>query len=233
MTTNKNSILYRKHPKDSLKQKETILVIAAHGNAPAFGAGGTLAKYAKEGKQIRTIIFSYGELSQPHLKPEIITKTKQREATKADKILGGDRIEYFGLKDTTMLIDIRRKETAHKLIQMIEHEKPTKIFTHGPNDINTYHYSVHQLIKKLIKEQKINCPVYSFDMLNPIKLTKRNLPKLIIDITDTFNTKIEAIKAHKSQSNTYKSMGWLIHLKAKMNGWHNNCKYAEIFDKIN
>lgn len=232
----KSSILYHRYPKKNIlkhKKQETILVITAHGDSPAFGAGGTLAKYAKEGKRIRTIIFSYGELTEPHIKPEIVAKTKQREALKADKILGGKGIEYLGLKDATMFMDIRKKETEQKLIQMIEKENPSKIFTHGTNIFTTYNYSAGRLIKRLINEDKIKCPIYTFHKWGVLKLTKRNLPKLTVDITGTFNTKIEAIKAHKSEMRMYAALGWLIHLKARLNGWKNNCKYAEVFDRIN
>lgn len=235
-TVNKSIILCRRYPKKNIlkhKKQETILVITAHGDYPAFGAGGTLAKYAREGKRIRTIIFSYGELSQPHIKPEIVAKTKQREAIKADKILGGKGIEYLGLKDATMLIDARKPETEQKLIQMIEKENPSKIFTHRTNGFSTYNYAASWLIKKLIQEDKIKCPVYAFDKWWGIKLAKRNLPKLVVDIADTFCTKTEAIKAHKSEANTYAVLGWLIHLKARLNGWKNGLRYAEVFDRIN
>jgi LmbE family N-acetylglucosaminyl deacetylase len=99
--------------------------------------------------------------------------------------------------------------------------------------MHTHHIVVYQLIKKLIKENKINCPVYSFDVWSIMKIRKRGLPRLVVDITDTFDTKIEALRTHKSQINTIMSLGWLIHFKARMNGWNNNCKYAEVFDKIN
>lgn len=233
---NKSSILCHRYPKKNIlrhKKQETILVLTAHGDSPAFGAGGTLAKYAKEGKRVRTIIFSYGELSLPHLKPEIVAKTKQRETMKADRILGGKGIEYLGLKDATMLIDARKEETEQKLIQMIEKENPNKIFAHRTSSFSAYSYAAGQLIKKLIKEDKIKCPVYTFDKWWAIKLTKRNLPKLIVDITDTFNTKTEAVKAHKSEANAYAGLGWLIRLKARLNGWKNGFRYAEAFDRIN
>ncbi|MBD3361676.1 hypothetical protein GF358_02685 [Candidatus Woesearchaeota archaeon] len=212
---------------------EKILVIAAHNDDPIFGAGGTLAKYAKQGKKIKTIIFSYGELSHPHLKPEIIIKTRKRETNKADKILGGQGVEYMDLRDTNMLLKIRKPETKQRITHIIQREQPNKIFTHGANDLHTHHMVIYKLIKKLIKENKINCPVYSFDVWNIMKLRKRSTPKLVVDITDTFQTKIEALKAHKSQTNTLMSLGWLVHLKARMNGFHNEVKYAEIFDKIN
>lgn len=41
---------------------ERILVIVAHSDDQMLGPGGTLVKYAKEGKEIHTVIFSYGAL---------------------------------------------------------------------------------------------------------------------------------------------------------------------------
>jgi LmbE family N-acetylglucosaminyl deacetylase len=52
-----------------MAKKGTVLVIVAHNDDHIIGAGGTLAKYAQEGKKVRTIIMSYGESSHPHLKP--------------------------------------------------------------------------------------------------------------------------------------------------------------------
>ena len=212
---------------------EKILILAAHNDDPIFGAGGTLAKYAKQGKKIKTIIFSYGELSHPHLKPEIIIKTRKREARKADRIIGGNGVEYLGMKDSTMLLHIRKPEIKQRITEIIQKEKPNKIFTHGANDLHTHHIVIYKLIRKIIKENKIKCPVYSFDIWNLFKLRKRITAKLVVDITDTFEIKIKALKAHKSQLSTLMSLGWIVHLKAKLNGWNNNCRYAEAFDKIN
>ncbi len=67
--------------------KDTILVVCAHNDDQLFGAGGTLAKYVKEGKRVVVVIFSYGELSHPWLKKDSIQKTRLDECEESDKII--------------------------------------------------------------------------------------------------------------------------------------------------
>ena len=213
--------------------KETVLVLGAHNDDPIFGAGGTLAKYAKQGHRIKTVIFSYGEMSHPHLKPEIIKKQRYKESIAADKVIGGRGVQYLGVKDGMFLLEFSNKKIKKKIKDIIKKEKPSKIFTHGINDHHQDHFAVYKLMQEIISEMKLKCDIYSFDVWNIIKIFKRNRPRLIVDVTKTFDTKIRAIKAHKSQINTMVSIGWTVYLKAILNGRNNNCKYAEIFDKIN
>ena len=215
-----------------MTKKQTILVIGAHSDDPAFGAGGTIAKYALEGYKIKTIIFSYGELSHPHLKPEIVAETRAKEAKISDKILGGKGILFFDLKEGRFPQDIITLKIEKELAKTIKKEKPIKIFTHGANDAHPDHLAVYNLIKEMIDKKEITCDVYSFDVWSLFRIRKRMVPRLVVDITSTFNKKLKAIEAHKSQKVAMVSLGWTVYLKAILNGWNNNCKYAEVFDKI-
>ena len=63
---------------------------------------------------------------------------------------------------------------------------------------------------------------------------KRNNPRLIVDISDTFKTKMKAIAAHKSQIKLplIIPLRWKVILHDAINGWKNECMYAEVFNKI-
>ena len=127
------------------KKKETILVFAAHNDDGVIGAGGTLAKYAKQGKKVKTVVFSYGENSHPHLKPEVIKLTRYKEALEADKILNGSGMAFLELKEMQFQKQAKKHNTKKLIKDIIKHEKPTKIFTHSINDpfpdhiVHTYH----------------------------------------------------------------------------------------------
>lgn len=217
-----------------MAKKPTILVIGAHSDDPAFGAGGTIAKYAIEGKKIKTIIFSYGELSHPHLKPEIIAKARAKEAVAADEILGGSGVTIFDCKEGRFAQDVKTLKIKQKLLQIIKKEKPIKIFTHGANDVHPDHLAIYNMIKEMIRKKEITCDVYSFDVWSLFRVRKRMVPRLVVNITTTFNKKIQAMQAHKSQTHLplIIPLTWTVYFKAIKNGWNNNCKYAEVFDKI-
>ncbi|MBI4148810.1 PIG-L family deacetylase [Candidatus Woesearchaeota archaeon] len=210
----------------------TILAIGAHNDDPVIGAGGTLAKYAQSGKKVRTIICSFGEGSHPHFKPEVIIRTRVKESLKSDKLLGGSGVAYLGIRESKFLEDFKAKNTYRKLATIVATEKPEMIFTHSLDDPHPDHRAVYSLVSTLMKQKKITCPVYSFEIWNPLRIRKRNVPKLIVDITNTFETKIKAILAHNSQKLAIGALFWNIWLKAKWYGFKTGYSYAEIFHKV-
>lgn len=214
---------------------ETILFLCAHNDDQIIGGGGTFAKYASQGKKLKTIIFSYGEKSHPHLKRNVIVKARIKEAKKADKILGGKGLTFLGISEGKFSEEIRKYGIKEKLIEIIAKEKPSKIFTHSIDDPHPDHKAVYKLMAQILKERKLNCDVYSFDVWNPLTIRKRNVPKLVVDMTATFPKKIKAYDAHESQVNLplMIPMRIKIHLHALLHGWANHCKYAEVFRKLN
>jgi LmbE family N-acetylglucosaminyl deacetylase len=213
-------------------KKDTVIVLCAHNDDQIIGVGGTMAKYAKEGKRVLTIIFSYGETSHPHIKPEVIRKKRVEESIKSDKILGGAGVKYLGLKEGKFADEIKRKKITDVVQRIIENEKPSKVFTHAGDDPHPDHREVNKFVKQLIDKKIINCEVYAFEVWGPVKIKKRNAPKLAVDITSTFKKKIDAFKAHESQQMTLLNLLWSVYWRAITKGFKNNCKYAEIFYKI-
>lgn len=213
-------------------KKDMVLVICAHNDDQIIGVGGTMAKYAQKGKRVITIIFSYGESSHPHLKPEIVRKMRVKESLKSDEILGGSGVKYLGLKEGRFREEIKKKKIKSVMKRIIENEKPSKIFTHAEDDPHPDHREVKRFVKELIDNKIIKCDVYSFEVWNPIKIKKRNAPKLVVDITPTFKKKIKAFTAHESQQITIINLLWYVYLRAIARGFNNNCKYAEVFYKI-
>ncbi|MBD3318693.1 hypothetical protein GF342_02170 [Candidatus Woesearchaeota archaeon] len=210
--------------------KETILVLCAHNDDQVIGAGGTLIKYAQQGATIKSIIFSFGESSHPHLQPQVIAKRRMDESIKADKIMGGSGVAYFGLREGKFAEQIKQKKIKEKLRLLIEREKPAKIFAHSINDPHPDHKVIAKLLIELLPD--IDCEVYTFEVWTPFRLRNRYLPKLFVDVSETFFTKMKAIRAHESQKVAITNLFLSIYLRAKLHGIANTCKYAEVFDKL-
>lgn len=219
------------------KKKETILVFAAHNDDHVLGAGGTLAKYAREGKRVITIVFSYGETSHPHLKPKIIMEQRYRESIQSEHILGTSGIFYLGLKEGRFLRQYKNLGLKKKLANIIAEEKPSKIFTLGPGDAHPDHRAVAKIVMDLIVSGSIPCDVYAFDVWAAVRTRKRAAPKLVVDTSATYKKKVDAIRAHQSQFQHVSPFMFVFLFKmwldAIINGWNNNCRYAEVFYKLN
>ncbi|MBU0756735.1 MAG: PIG-L family deacetylase [Nanoarchaeota archaeon] len=216
--------------------KETIMVLCAHNDDQIIGVGGTIAKYAKHGKRIVTVIFSYGEGSHPHLKKEVIIKTRVKESRSADKILCGDNgsTYYLGLTEGKFRQQIDDKDIGTKIAKLIEEHNPSKIFTHSIDDPHRDHKVVYRFVMDLIKKIKYKGDVYAFNVWNLfINIRMRNKPRLVVDITETFRIKIDALERHKSQFIQAKlPLTWSMYARAILQGLIYKKKYAEVFFKI-
>ncbi len=211
---------------------ETILAIAAHNDDHVIGAGGALAKYAGEGKRVVTVVFSFGANSHPHFRKEVIVEKRVRECSEADIILGGAGVTYLGVSENHFEKEFKSGKTAKMLIGILRKERPSKIFTHGFDDLHPDHRSVYRLVSSLISKQVIHCPVYSFEVWSLFRFRNRNFPRLVVDTSDTFNIKVKAFLAHESQTLAIWSLLWKVIVKDWFSGLLNNCKYAEVFYRL-
>jgi len=224
------------------QEKKNILVVCAHSDDQVIGPGGAMAKFAREGYDVYTIIFSYGELSHLHLKKPYVAKVRVKESKLADKIIGGKGVFFLGLKDGAIRQDYLNKKMDKKITNIFLKYEPLMIFTHSKDDLLQDHRFVRESVLKiydsLAKKKKLKSDVYSFDIWNLWNLMKRNKPKLVIDISKTFKYKIQALKEFKSQINFFSHtflvnfLFLAIYIKAYINGLRFGFKKAEVFHKI-
>ena len=182
-----------------MPKKETILVFGAHSDDFVIGAGGTILNYAKEGKRVISVVFSYGEKSHPWIKERIIKTLRSKEAFEASKILKCKTI-FFDLKEFNFLDQVKNKEIEEQLLKIINKNKPSKIFTHGNEDPHPDHQSVFKITLQLF--EKIDYlpkpSLYTYSIWNPVSFSS-NYPALYLDISKTFWTKLKALMVFKSQ----------------------------------
>jgi len=211
---------------------ERVLFIGAHNDDPVIGAGGAILKYKQEGKDVSCVIFSYGEGSHPHLKKEVIKEIRLKEAQESNTFIGLNCLGYFDLNETRFKQQIQDRDIKKRLSTLIKDFNPSKILTHSADDPHPDHRQVFKLVKQVLEEDHNETDMYSFDIWNIVNFRHRNEPKLVVDISDHFPKKIEAIKKHKSQVAAITSLLWKVYLKDWLNGFSNNCRYAEVFVKI-
>lgn len=209
---------------------KNILVFCAHADDLDIAMGGSVAKFSKEGNNIVVVIFSYGELS--HLREDIIKLKREREARNSGRILGYSDIQFLGLPDSRISSKIEEMNIKTKLKELINKYKPIKIFTHNPSDPLPDHKAVNKVVTESIRELKKGIDLYGFDVWNLYNFKEKDRPIYFVDITETFWTKIKALKEFKSQLHVMLYFLPIVFLRAKFSGRKNNCKYAERFYKL-
>jgi LmbE family N-acetylglucosaminyl deacetylase len=219
--------------KKTKKKQQNIIVFCAHSDDQILGPGGTLAKYAEEKKHIYTVIFSYGEEALPHYKKKVAVETRVKEAKKANEIIGGKDVYFFGLKEGKFAEEIKKKDILKKIKRVLLEKRPEKIFTHSPEDAHPDHREVLKAVLEALDKSRLKSDVYSFEVWNILTFKKSHLPRLYIDISNTIDKKINALKAFPSQKASILPLYWNVMVRSFIHGLHlKKSRYAERFFKI-
>ncbi|RAV98030.1 bacillithiol biosynthesis deacetylase BshB1 [Pseudochryseolinea flava] len=182
--------------------KLDILVLAAHPDDVELGAGGTIAKHVALGYKVGIIDFTKGELGTRGT-PEL----RSQEAAAAAKILGVSVRENLGLADGFFQND---PSSQMPVIKMIRKYQPSIVIgnaitdrhiDHGKGASLAYDASfLSGLVKIETKDDEGNAQqawrpkvVYHYIQSHYI------VPDLVVDISAHFETKMNSIKAFKSQ----------------------------------
>ncbi|MBW3017483.1 PIG-L family deacetylase [Candidatus Woesearchaeota archaeon] len=209
-----------------------VLVFCAHPDDEVLGVGGTIAKYAEEGVEVVTIIFSTGENSHPWMQKDVTIEMRDKETKKAHQILGLKESINLGLSDRNVKKEAENPEVHQRIIDLINNYSPEKIFTHAIDDPHKDHLNVYKVIKKIIDSINYKGDVYSFEVWNPLNLMKRNLPKMYVDISRTFPLKVKALKCFESQKMSILPLLPAVYTRAITAGFGAKCRFAEVFYKI-
>ncbi|MFT7616258.1 MAG: LmbE family N-acetylglucosaminyl deacetylase [Candidatus Woesearchaeota archaeon] len=221
-----------------MKTKETVIFFCAHPDDEAIGPGGTIAAYAKEGKNVIVVLFTNGEASHPWLKEHVITKRRQMEVDASAYILGVTSVINLKLRDSKLKEDYKSGLAKKEVLKVLKKHKPQKVFAHARDDmLYPDHVAVHNSVVEAVDEYSHNLPesqkphMYTFNIWS-IPFRKRNTPQLYVDITETFDKKKRALKCFKSQRLALAQLWPTVYAKAYLSGKNAHCKYAEKFYKI-
>lgn len=218
-----------------------ILVIVAHPDDEVLGCGGTIARLAKQGNQIHTLILGEGIRARHNVKTQRGIKKEinklKKQAREANRALGVKKVSFFEFPDNKFdkvaLLDIIKT-----IEQTIEKFKPRVIFTHWQNDLNIDHQltfkavitAARPLPNKTIKE------IYSFEVLSSSEWNDPFLfaPNVFFDISRTIAMKLKAMQCYKSEIKVFRHPRSLegIQLNARVWGMKAGIRYAEAFRLI-
>ncbi|MFC1801698.1 PIG-L deacetylase family protein [Nanoarchaeota archaeon] len=212
--------------------KENIIFICAHSDDHVIGAGGTIKKYSREGKQVLVLILSHGEKSHPWLKTRVTKKMRKDEALEAGDILGC-QTKFYHIEEGHFQRDLIKTKLDKELLKIINKRKPSKIFTHSDEDPHPDHRAAYQITLDLVKKITPKPEIYVFSVWNPFTFRKSSLPRLFVNISQTFKTKIKAMACfHSQRFNAIYPLILGTLIRAIKNGIHIEGKFAEKFYKI-
>lgn len=185
-----------------------VLVFAAHPDDAELSMGGTIAKFTKNNIKVGLIDLTRGELGTRGT-----AETRQKEAFESAIILKSSVRENLSIPDGNIEIS---KENLIKVIMVLRKYKPKIVFAPYLNDRHPDHIDASSLIKRAMFSTGLS-KIKTFDKevpqqpYRPAKLfyymqTYTFKPSFIIDISDTFETKMEAVRCYSTQFHNPKSL---------------------------
>lgn len=170
-----------------------LMTVMAHPDDAEIWCGGTLLLHADRGDDVCICTLSYAEDSQRGL-----------EAQKSARQMGC-HVELLGMQDA----GIRDSEVAvDRVRRCIESFQPDTIITHWHDDMHPDHEATFRLVRRALLQSLLVTPVediqlfpriFCCDSMGSMGLHGPFKPDSYVDVTDSWNKKVAAIKIHQSQ----------------------------------
>jgi N-acetylglucosamine malate deacetylase 1 len=189
-----------------------ILAIHAHPDDIEFQCAGTLALLKDRGCSIAMATMTAGDCGSAELGPEAIAEVRRCEARASADLLGA---EYTCLEfnDLSICVD---NDSRRRVTEIIRKARPDVVITAPPVD----YMSDHEMTSRLVRDATFNasCPNYVTRQWDPAPPTDKIphlyyvdpiegvdwfgapiKPDFVIDITSTFELKMQMLACHDSQ----------------------------------
>lgn len=219
-----------------------ILVVAAHPDDEVLGGGGTIAKHTLEGDEVYLLILGEGVTSRYSQREKAKEELKQlkSQTRKASKILGITKVLFRDFTDNQF--DSVPLLTIVKTIEEIKEQiKPEIIYTHHHGDLNVDHQITFEAVLTACRPLKSETvkEIYSFEVPSSTEWNSPHaqnyfMPNVFVDITETFEKKIEALRAYQGEIREYPHPRSPEALRAIAMRWGSTagCEAAEAFELI-
>jgi LmbE family N-acetylglucosaminyl deacetylase len=192
---------------------QRVLVLMAHPDDPEFSAGGTIARWTQAGIEvIYAIVTDGGKGSDDRqMTSEQLAALREEEQRAAAAQLGVRRVHFLGYPDGEVF---NERALRRDLSQQIRLHKPDLVVTHDP----TFRFSsgrINHPDHQAVGDTALNA-VFPFardrlsfpdlaekghephKVLDVLLAMTRNINH-IVDISDTLESKLAALREHRSQ----------------------------------
>ncbi|MFX1284951.1 MAG: PIG-L deacetylase family protein [Promethearchaeota archaeon] len=191
--------------------KKTIVIVYPHPDDGEFMAGGSLAKWAKEGHQVYAICATNGDLGAKitDITPDELAKTRKKELANAMKTLGGNPPIFLDFPDGFVRDHIR--ELKERLVYWFRKLRPHRVITWDPwkkYQIHPDHIEVGRIASEAAAFScfPLMYPEHVEEGLQPYQpeevwymIPMEHKPNRLVDITNYIDKKMEALFCHQSQ----------------------------------
>ncbi len=207
---------------------ERVLVVMAHPDDVDFGAAGTVATWIAEGLDVTYCVLTDGDAGgfDPSVPRSDIPGIRRAEQVAAAQVLGVSDVRFLGYKDGDLQVS---QELRRDISRVIRQVRPQRMLIQSP-ERNWQRIPASHPDHMAAGEASMNAiyPDARNPFAHPVLLNDEGLEAWIVteiwvtgsphtnhwvDVTDVFDTKIAAIRAHDSQ------VAHMDDLEDRVRGW--------------
>ena len=216
-----------------------VIVVIPHPDDAELRMAGTVARWTREGKDVIYVVCTNGDkgTNDPNVKPEELADIREQEQLAAAKILGVREVAFLRHPDQA-LEDI--PEFRKEIVRLIRIYRPDTVVTVDLS--RRYNHRDHRITAQVTIDAvfpsagTISYPDLLEQGLHPHRVKEilfcgTENPNYYVDITDTIDIKIAALRCHKSQVGDRPEFGEWMRRMARMSAEGQNYELAEAFHR--
>jgi LmbE family N-acetylglucosaminyl deacetylase len=164
----------------------TLLVLAAHPDDEALGAGAVLAAHARAGGRAVAAFATDGSRGRPaRLRGPRLAALRRREARRAAAVLGAE-CEFWGLADGSL---DRDKTLPSRVGEAVSRLRPALVLAPAQDDPHPDHRALARAVR---------APHLCYEATGPA------VPDLLFDAGRALPAKLAALRAHATQERAHR-----------------------------
>ncbi len=219
---------------------QSAMTIFAHPDDAEFSCSATVAKWARAGCDITYILITSGNAGthDPKYTPESLMEVREREQHNACAVLGVKHIEFLRHDDGRLVADLNLRR---ELVRLIRKYQPEVVFCNDPTQVFWLNNRINHPDHRAAGLAAIDAvfPASEMELLWPedgpawkvhgVYVRTSEEVNTWIDISDTIDLKIKALREHHSQLDDYKDLEETIRQRAAEAGKEKGMLFAENF----
>lgn len=236
-------VIQPKQGLEAFEKTKRLIVVAAHPDDLESLSGGTITLLARQGVKIFSVNCTLGDIGaqDPTLARPALASTRLAETEEAAHILGVEQTFNLGHHDGELVPDLNLRGQIARLYRLTQADTLWTFDPYWTGQIHPDHRAAGQAAldaympskMPLYRPEQLSAPEADLGRLEQVFLfsTDRD-PDVFIDVTATYETKLAACIAHRSQfPKGEESLEWLKEIDQRQ-GEAIGATYAESFKKI-
>ncbi len=233
-------------PIEHLGPGDRIMVVVAHPDDAEFMCSGSVAKWTGEGKEVVYVLATSGDKGSddPTVVPQELAKVREREQREVCDLLGVKGVEFLRYPDGMVENSLALRKD---IVRLIRKHKPNAVVTENPTNRwvgNRINHPDHRAVGDATVDAVFPSArdVHMFPELHAEEGLEAHVvdhlyvgargdeANVYIDISETIEAKIAALKGHKSQvRNPSPEFEEFVRGMARRTAGESGMEYAESF----